>query len=184
MLKRVVRRALKARTEREAPKPPQRVTPVPRATPAPSQPPQPSASPLTGIAARIAAGKTETPTTTVTATSGSTEPVAGGVTTNERGEVYWGDTDNESAQAHAKGQTLIIDQWECISCGTCVENTDRVFVLPDDAKATVIVQEGNMVLIQDAIDACPVTCIHWTDDPTEFEQLNDADGGTDGLVRP
>jgi ferredoxin len=184
MLKRVVRRALKARTEREAPKPPQRAAPSPRPRSVPPTPPKPSASPLTGIAARIAAGKTETPTVTVTATSGNTAPVAGGVTTNERGEAYWGDTDNESARARANGDTLIIDQWECISCGTCVENTDRVFVLPDDAKATVIVQEGNMVLIQDAIDACPVTCIHWTDNPTEFEQINDADGGSDGLAGP
>ena len=33
-----------------------------------------------------------------------------------------------------------------------------------------------MDLIQDAIDACPVTCIHWTDDPGQYEQLNDAAG--------
>ena len=30
--------------------------------------------------------------------------------------------------------------------------------------------------IQDAIDACPVTCIHWTEDPGQFQQLNDATG--------
>ncbi|MCB9780149.1 MAG: ferredoxin [Alphaproteobacteria bacterium] len=71
---------------------------------------------------------------------------------------------------------MIIDQWECINCGTCVENTDHVFGLPDDAKAVVLAQEGPMDLIQDAIDACPVTCIHWTDDPARFEQLNDAEG--------
>ncbi|RME27607.1 MAG: ferredoxin [Deltaproteobacteria bacterium] len=70
----------------------------------------------------------------------------------------------------------MIDQWECINCGTCVENTEHVFVLPDDAKAVVISQEGPMDLIQDAIDACPVTCIHWTDDPSQYEQLNDAEG--------
>jgi len=57
-----------------------------------------------------------------------------------------------------------------------VENTDAVFILPDDAKAVVIRQQGDMTLIQDAIDACPVTCIHWSGEPTEFEQLNDAHG--------
>jgi ferredoxin len=57
-----------------------------------------------------------------------------------------------------------------------VENTDAVFQLPDDSKAVVVRQEGDMTLVQDAIDACPVTCIHWTENPDEYEQLNDADG--------
>ena len=35
---------------------------------------------------------------------------------------------------------------------------------------------GDHALIQDAIDACPVTCIHWSADPNEFEQLNDSAG--------
>ena len=56
---------------------------------------------------------------------------------------------------------LAIDQWECISCGTCVEQTDKVFYLPNDEKATPIAQDGPMDLIQDAIDECPVTCISW-----------------------
>jgi ferredoxin len=59
-----------------------------------------------------------------------------------------------------------------------VENTEQVFVLPDDAKAVVIAQEGPMELIQDAIDACPVTCIHWTEEPEQYPQLNDAEGLT------
>ena len=56
---------------------------------------------------------------------------------------------------------LTIDQFECISCGTCVEQTDKVFYLPADGKATPIAQDGPMDLIEDAIEACPVTCIHW-----------------------
>lgn len=92
------------------------------------------------------------------------------------GVEYWGSIDNESSRAYARGDTLIIDQWECINCGTCVENTEHVFVLPTDAKAVVINQEGPMDLIQDAIDACPVTCIHWTDNPAQYEQINDAEG--------
>jgi len=92
------------------------------------------------------------------------------------GTPFWGEIENESAQAKADGQTLVIDQWECIACGTCVENTDAVFSLPDEAKATVIRQEGHMELIQDAIDACPVTCIHWSHEPETFEQLNDVQG--------
>ena len=98
------------------------------------------------------------------------------VQTNEEGLEYWGPIDNDSARAKAAGQTLVIDQEECISCGTCVENTEHVFYLPDDAKAVTIEQEGPMELIQDAIDACPVTCIHWTESPQDYRQLNDRHG--------
>jgi ferredoxin len=94
----------------------------------------------------------------------------------EDGTPYWGALDNDSARSRAAGQTLVIDQWECIQCGTCVENTEQVFALPDDARAVVYRQEGPMELIQDAIDACPVTCIHWTDNPEQYEQLNDIEG--------
>ena len=112
----------------------------------------------------------------VSATSGAAHLETAQRNTADDGTEFWGRTDNESARAKARGETLIIDQWECISCGTCVENTDIVFVLPDDAKAVVQQQYGDMRLIQDAIDACPVTCIHWATDPNEFEQLNDALG--------
>ena len=92
------------------------------------------------------------------------------------GVADWGAIDNPSARAKAAGLKLIIDQPECISCGTCVEQTDAVFVLPDDSKAVARKQEGPMDAIQDAIDACPVTCIHWTDAPDKFTPLNDENG--------
>jgi len=98
------------------------------------------------------------------------------VNTAEDGAQFWGPIDNDSARSKAVGETLIIDQWECIQCGTCVENTDAVFALPDDCKASVFNQEGPMDLIQDAIDACPVTCIQWTDDPDSYDQINDHEG--------
>jgi ferredoxin len=108
-------------------------------------------------------------------TSGATHDsaVSDVLNTSEDGAVYWGPIDNDSARSKAAKETLIIDQWECIQCGTCVENTDAVFALPDDCKASVFKQTGAMDLIQDAIDACPVTCIQWTADPDSFEQLND-----------
>ncbi len=99
-----------------------------------------------------------------------------GLRTAPDGTLYWGPLDNPSARARAAGKTLIIDQLECISCGTCVEQTDAVFVLPDDSKAVARTQEGPMDAIQDAIDACPVTCIHWTENPAQFTPLNDETG--------
>lgn len=86
-----------------------------------------------------------------------------GLNTNADGIEFWGPIENESSIAKAAGEVLTIDQWDCISCGTCEENTKVVFHLPDqeDDKAEVLIQDGPMDLIQDAIDACPVTCISW-----------------------
>lgn len=140
---------------------------------------------LSGIAALIAAGAADENEIdlSVSYTSGPAAEAAAKamaardmLQTAEDGEQFWGAVDNDSARAKARGEELVIDQEECIHCGTCVENTEQVFVLPDDAKAVVIAQEGPMELIQDAIDACPVTCIHWTDDPEQFPQVNDAEG--------
>lgn len=139
--------------------------PAPVAAPAPAQ-----GAPVTlqGIAAAIAAE----------ASGRSPAAVDDGpiIRVAADGVAYWGPIDNASSRARAAGQKLVIDQPECISCGTCVEQTDVVFVLPDDAKAVPKAQEGPMDAIQDAIDACPVTCIHWTADPGQFEQLNDVSG--------
>jgi len=184
MFKRVVRRALDARKgQAEPPKP----TPAPAeavlakkapAVDAPEEPREPARSkpPRSSIAARIAAGTSAVQAPTVSATSGAQAKVSGSLHLAADGEQYWGPIDNECSRSKARGDTLIIDQWDCISCGTCVENTDAVFVLPDDAKAVVLQQHGDMTLIQDAIDACPVTCIHWEGDSDAYEQLNDADG--------
>lgn len=146
----------------------------------------PSAAPkLSGIAALIAAGAADENEIdlSVSYTSGPAAEAAAKamaerdmLQTADDGEQFWGPVDNDSARSKARGEELIIDQEECIHCGTCVENTEQVFVLPDDSKAVVIAQEGPMELIQDAIDACPVTCIHWTDDPEQFPQINDAEG--------
>lgn len=197
MLKRVVRRALGARGKRAPSKTPTRTAPsVPPATTAPPTTPPaapkaaapeptpktpqpktpPPASSAGSIAARIASGSQTVAMPAVSATSGASGGETEQLNTTDTGDAYWGAIDNESSRAKARGETLLIDQWECISCGTCVENTDAVFLLPDDAKAVVTQQYGDMALVQDAIDACPVTCIHWDADPNAFEQLNDAEG--------
>ncbi len=184
MFKRVVRRALDARKgQPEPPKPtptPADVVPAEKvstvAAPDKLGEPAQSKPPPSSIAARIAAGASTTQTPTVSATSGAPTTVSGALHLAADGEQYWGPVDNECSRSKAQGDTLIIDQWDCISCGTCVENTDAVFVLPDDAKAVVLQQHGDMTLIQDAIDACPVTCIHWETDSDAYEQLNDAEG--------
>jgi len=93
-----------------------------------------------------------------------------GMNTATDGIEFWGPIDNESSRAKASGEILTIDQWECITCGTCEENTKVVFLVPDDEKAEVLKQDGPMDLIQDAIDACPVTCISWINPETVEKQ--------------
>ena len=94
-----------------------------------------------------------------------------GINVADDGVEYEGPLDNESSREKAAKKLLVIDQFECISCGTCVEQTEKVFYLPIDGKATPIAQEGPMDLIQDAIEACPVTCIHWVT-PAEAVERN------------
>lgn len=84
-----------------------------------------------------------------------------GLNVAEDGGAFWGPVDNASSRSKAAGEVLTIDQWECITCGTCEENTTLVFEVPSGDKAEVLAQDGPMDLIQDAIEACPVTCIHW-----------------------
>lgn len=107
-----------------------------------------------------------------------------GLNTADDGVQFIGPVDNESSRAKAAGEVLSIDQDECISCGTCVEQTADVFFLEEDdksgdeVKAEVLKQEGPMDLIQDAIDACPVTCIHWLD-RDELDERHSAGGLSD-----
>jgi len=58
---------------------------------------------------------------------------------------------------------VYIEEEECIGCGSCAEICWEVFVLHEDTeKAEVIQPEGGPEdLIQEAIDTCPVQCIHW-----------------------
>ena len=60
-------------------------------------------------------------------------------------------------------RAVYIDEEECIGCGSCVEICPEVFHMKeDDEKAEVIKPEGGPEdLTQEAIDTCPVSCIHW-----------------------
>ena len=55
---------------------------------------------------------------------------------------------------------------ECIGCGSCVELCPEVFRMNEDKeKAEVVPPEGGSEeCIEEAIDTCPVSCIHWDED--------------------
>lgn len=60
-------------------------------------------------------------------------------------------------------RVVYIDEDECIACGLCQDICPEVFKLDDDQMVAKVLkpQGGPEELIQEAIDSCPVTCIHW-----------------------
>lgn len=61
------------------------------------------------------------------------------------------------------GKKVIIETEECVGCESCVELCGDVFGFDDEAqKAVVILPEGGPEdCIEEAIESCPVECIHW-----------------------
>jgi len=59
-------------------------------------------------------------------------------------------------------KTPIVDQEERISCGVCAEICSEVFRLNDRDVSEVHNPTGAPEeKIQEAIESCPVQCIHW-----------------------
>jgi ferredoxin len=69
----------------------------------------------------------------------------------------------KSAKEVFMARTVVIDEEECIGCGTCEEICPEVFKLNEETdKAEVINQKGTPEdKIEEAVEACPVECIHW-----------------------
>ncbi|XP_057450923.1 chaperone protein dnaJ C76, chloroplastic [Lotus japonicus] len=58
---------------------------------------------------------------------------------------------------------VFVDEFSCIGCKNCANVACDVFAIEEDfGRARVQNQCGNPELIQQAIDSCPVDCIHWT----------------------
>ena len=57
-----------------------------------------------------------------------------------------------------------VEQEECTGCGLCEEVCPEVFQMNEDDVSEVHDAEGaSEDDIQEAIDGCPVECIHWED---------------------
>ncbi|MGI8934740.1 ferredoxin [Leptolyngbya sp. BC1307] len=67
---------------------------------------------------------------------------------------------------------VYVDELTCIGCTHCAHVARRTFYIePDYGRARVICQDGDSEdLVQEAIDTCPVNCIHHVD-YTELRQL-------------
>ncbi|NEP59209.1 MAG: ferredoxin [Symploca sp. SIO2G7] len=69
---------------------------------------------------------------------------------------------------------VYVDEIACIGCMYCVHVARNTFYIEEDhGKARVFRQHGDPEeVIEEAIDTCPVNCIHWID-YTELEELED-----------
>ena len=57
--------------------------------------------------------------------------------------------------------SVVVDQDTCIGCELCTQVCESVFEMGDDGKSHII--DGADVdaeCVDDAIDQCPVSCIH------------------------
>jgi ferredoxin len=59
-----------------------------------------------------------------------------------------------------------VEEDECIDCGTCEEICPEVFAVNDSLGFAQVMNPGGAPAdkIQEAMDACPVQCIHWSDE--------------------
>lgn len=73
-------------------------------------------------------------------------------------------------QLRQKG--VYVDELTCIGCKHCAHVARNTFYIePDYGRSRVYRQNGDSEdLVQEAIDTCPVDCIHWVD-YTELTQL-------------
>lgn len=64
---------------------------------------------------------------------------------------------------------VYVDEITCIGCKHCAHVAGNTFyIVPDHGRSRVVRQDGDPVeLVQEAIDTCPVDCIHWV----EYKEL-------------
>jgi ferredoxin len=69
---------------------------------------------------------------------------------------------------------VYVDEITCIGCKHCAHVARNTFYIePDYGRSRVIRQDGDAEdVIQEAIDTCPVDCIHWVD-YTELRNLEE-----------
>lgn len=72
-------------------------------------------------------------------------------------------------------QGVYVDETVCIGCTHCAHVARNTFYIePDYGRARVVRQDGDdEAVVQEAIDTCPVDCIHWVD-YTELKKLEAA----------
>lgn len=69
---------------------------------------------------------------------------------------------------------VYVDEITCIGCKHCAHVARNTFYIePDYGRSRVVRQDGDTEeIVQEAIDTCPVDCIHWVD-YTELKKLEE-----------
>ncbi|MBD2692451.1 ferredoxin [Anabaena catenula] len=69
---------------------------------------------------------------------------------------------------------VYVDEITCIGCKHCAHVARNTFYIePDYGRSRVVRQDGDAEeVVQEAIDTCPVDCIHWVD-YTELKNLEE-----------
>ncbi|KAK4438860.1 Chaperone protein DnaJ [Sesamum alatum] len=58
---------------------------------------------------------------------------------------------------------IFVDEFSCIGCKNCANVCPDVFAIEEDfGRARAYSQSGQPDSVQQAVDSCPVDCIHWT----------------------
>jgi len=80
-------------------------------------------------------------------------------------QIYREMSDHIERKMTKMARQVVIDTEECIGCESCVELCADVFSFnEDEEKAEVILPRGGSEdCIEEAIETCPVECIHWED---------------------
>lgn len=67
-------------------------------------------------------------------------------------------------------KAVFVDEFTCIGCKHCAHVAPNTFYIePEYGRSRVIRQDGDSEeLVQEAIDTCPVDCIHWV----HYAELN------------
>jgi len=75
-------------------------------------------------------------------------------------------------------EAIWVDEEVCIGCRYCAHVACNTFLVePNRGRSRVIRQNGDSLeRVQEAIDTCPVDCIHWL----PFEQLPSAESSPSG----
>ena len=74
-------------------------------------------------------------------------------------------------------KAIWVDESRCIGCRYCVHVATNTFVVDEDhGRSRAIRQDGDSTeILQEAMDTCPVDCIHWV----KFEELEDLEKSLD-----
>ena len=70
-----------------------------------------------------------------------------------------------------------VDETRCIGCRYCVHVATNTFIVDEEfGRSKAIRQDGDSLeIMQEAIDTCPVDCIHWVN----FDELDNLEKSLD-----